>query len=419
MPDTVADEAQTDTPAAASKRSAAAVAANAEEMASTALGISEHHSSQLAALTERLDALQSAFQSGLPEAVGAEVSKIAAKFQEWAEAADTRLAALEEDRGSHGRVLDSNGRLLDSLIESAQNLDRRLGDVAQAQAEQATALDDALRATYPGDATTAEGPGRRPGVPGVYARVMALMTAVGHIGRDRLHEGGKGGPKFMFRGVDDAMDAVGHAMREVGLVMETRILDKTYTHSEARNSSGNTLLWTTCSLTVEYTFIDPADGSRQTFQMVGEGRDSSDKATSKAASMALKYGLFQTLMIPVNGLDDSDTENPQVAREPAQQRQAQPRPEDLSPEDRARNALTALRALPRYPLMEQVAKFNDIRRRIDAAGIGHVMVEDARLDAWVQSVAATLVRPGTESDSPPKSHDDAFGEPEHPGGYYG
>lgn len=391
MPDTVADEAQTDAPTApAVKRTTAMVAAEAEEMASTALGIIEHQSGQLKELGERLDALQ----SGLPEAVGAEVGKIAAKFQEWAEKADERLDRLEKL---------TTGDMPLAWVEALDALDSKVAVVSDGLEAHAQRLENVgqtdARAVRPAH-----------GGPGVYAKVSALMDAVQVIGRDRLHDA-KNGPKFKFRGVDDAMDAVGHAMRQVGLVMETRILDKSYSHNEARNSSGNTLLWTTCSLTVEYTFIDPADGSRQTFQMVGEGRDSSDKATSKAASMALKYGLFQALMIPVTGLDDADTESPQVAREAAaqrpqggQQQPAQPRAEDLSPEDRARNALTALRALPRYPLQEQVARFNDIRKRIDAGGIGHVVVEDARLDAWVQSVSATLIRPPAEPQEEPRSH---------------
>jgi hypothetical protein len=62
----------------------------------------------------------------------------------------------------------------------------------------------------------------------------------------------------------------------------------------------------TVSLLVSYTFM-AEDGSSVITSMAGEASDSGDKATSKALSMALKYALFQTFMIPT-GENDPDSE---------------------------------------------------------------------------------------------------------------
>lgn len=194
-----------------------------------------------------------------------------------------------------------------------------------------------------------------PRVAGVHAKVLQVMRDVGAIGKDRETDRAAGG--YNYRGIDDAMDAVGHAMREVGLVYTTQIVDRQVSRDQAQNREGRTLLWTSVMLTVRYTFIDPEDGSTQTFEMAGEGRDSGDKATSKAAAMALKYGLLHALMIPVSGaIPDADAENPQVMRTDDRATAAQPQAPQAPPERteqqrgaRAVDAVRAIQNLHRHP----------------------------------------------------------------------
>ena len=72
------------------------------------------------------------------------------------------------------------------------------------------------------------------------------------------------------------------------------------------------------TLSVEYRFFH-ADGSSISCTVMGEGRDTSDKATNKAMAVAHKYALLQTFCIPTEdiGQDDPDAETP----EPVQPRQ--------------------------------------------------------------------------------------------------
>ena len=72
------------------------------------------------------------------------------------------------------------------------------------------------------------------------------------------------------------------------------------------------------TLSVEYRFFH-ADGSSISCTVMGEGRDTSDKATNKAMAVAHKYALLQTFCIPTEDIaqDDPDAETP----EPVQPRQ--------------------------------------------------------------------------------------------------
>lgn len=148
------------------------------------------------------------------------------------------------------------------------------------------------------------------------AKVLQLMRMIPAIGKDKDYRD-RSGTSFKFRGVDQAMDAAGHAMREVGLTLRTEVLDRESKRDTVikRNNEGAEYnqLWTTTVLTMRYVFVDPETGDQHVFEMIGEGRDLADKSSSKAAAMACKYGLFQALMIPVEGLNDTDADSERPA----------------------------------------------------------------------------------------------------------
>lgn len=132
-------------------------------------------------------------------------------------------------------------------------------------------------------------------VPMVLGQVLDVMRKVTEIGK-----GGKAPDKmggYAFRKIDDAIDAIGAAVREVGLVLRSEVAD---VHTFPRKVGSNPDAWG-CRVTMRYVFVSPQDGSEHAIEGVGEGADAGDKATSKAASMALKYALLQGLMIPVVG----------------------------------------------------------------------------------------------------------------------
>lgn len=268
---------------------------------------------------------------------------------------------------------------------------------------------------------------------GAARKVLELMRMVTHIGKDRQADMGQGG-KFRFRGIDEAMDAVGHAMREVGLILAPEVLKDETTHNAVTKSGTgqngrayeSTIIWTTSKLTMRYTFVDPEDGSTHAIEMIGEGRDASDKSTSKAGSMAFKYALLQALCIPVNGLDDSDAAPPQVMENEhtrpvgATQRPAEPssntdqKADNLARAKRAGEALSAIRNVYRVEGGPQ-AQYNrlvQIMNQVKSEGLLDVAVEGATLNHHGEAAMRTLQAPpppddaraSTEPPEPPEDY---------------
>lgn len=144
------------------------------------------------------------------------------------------------------------------------------------------------------------------GVPAIYSQVHELMNVVTEIGKDSKADAKMGG--YRFRSIDAAMDAVGHALRQVGVMFQPReILEKRVERYETVSKDGYRQNWTHVWVTQRYAFVSLKDGSEMAaIEMDGEARDNGDKSTSKADSMRLKYALLQALMIPINGLPESD-----------------------------------------------------------------------------------------------------------------
>lgn len=263
---------------------------------------------------------------------------------------------------------------------------------------------------------------------GAARKVLQLMRLVTHIGKERQADMGQGG-RFKFRGIDEAMDAVGHAMREVGLILSPEVLkEENSTTPVTKKGDGkngpyeSTVLWTTTKLTMRYTFVDPDDGSTHPIEMVGEGRDASDKSTSKAGSMAFKYALLQALCIPTTGLDDSDAAPPQIMENERDAATAQQRPpQQVAPErteqDKARRAGEALGAIRNVYRVEggpqaQYNRLVQIMNQVRSEGLLEFAVEGSTLNQHGEATRRTLQAP-----PPPDDAHASTEPPEPPEGY--
>lgn len=256
----------------------------------------------------------------------------------------------------------------------------------------------------------------RTGVPAIYGQVHQLMKLVTELGKDKTADKKMGG--YAFRSVDSAMTAVGHALREVGVMFQPReIIEKHIKQYETVSKDGYRQYWTHAFVTQRYAFVSLLDGSEMAaIEMDGEARDNGDKSTSKADSMRLKYALLQALMIPVNGLPESDgrdgTEGGQVhgrgdageswenatpahpqeqqtaygyGHQPAESpgglvhtQAAQEAEEDTrTPAEKATAAYNALVALAGIEKERQRPRLNKILNGISDAGIGHVLIQTA------------------------------------------
>lgn len=345
---------------------------------------------------EVLAAIQRAIAArvqGITDEVGPVLGEPETAVQDTARTVSLSSNVIAEQAGKVtdlGLKVEEQNKVLVEVIEKVN----RLTEATKIQADSITDLE-----------------AKTPAAPQVFEAVHRLMQRVEAIGKEGTYNGGQSG-RYKFRRVDDVMDAVGHAMRDVGLVMQTQVVSgPVYSTAQVSNRDGRLVEWTTCRVTVAYTFIDIRDGSRHTIEMPGEGRDSSDKATSKALAMAMKYALTQGLCIPLESEQDPDAERPTIEREasaqrPAPQQQRAPRraeqppvqqrsqgqasSDTRSPQELARAAVNALK---QPGLTEE--QFSRIMDYIwspanQAIGLSVVEVDGARVIDVVNATAATL-----------------------------
>jgi hypothetical protein len=137
----------------------------------------------------------------------------------------------------------------------------------------------------------------------IHAAIAAVMSEIGAISKDRKNQQ----QGFMFRGIDQAYNAIHPLMAKHQVFTVPRVLEL-ISRTERQTARGGVLFVTL--LKVEYDFISGVDGSKITVgPIIGEGMDSGDKGTNKALAIAHKYALFQTFLIPTEKTDDPDAES--------------------------------------------------------------------------------------------------------------
>lgn len=362
---------------------------------------------QVKALDTDLDALGKAFndlaarvdalQPGETEKLREDIAKTLAELRATTVAADgTDVAKLASEQTE----LDKD---VQHLREEQASVSRVLGTLL----ERVTVLDSRPFGVAGEVVTLSDGTPR-----GALRKFLALMNAVDSLGKDKQASQEMGG--YAFRSIDAAMDAVGHGMRQVGLIMRSEVIKR-----EEVKTVVNGRVWTSVSAEMRYVFVDPEDGSEHAIEMVGEGRDLGDKATSKAVSMALKYGLLQSLCIPFNAPEsDGETTPPIEREEPRQQAQHQQRPaqhqqQDAAPEPpddtpsrdelaasvddelnaQALRAVQAIDALGQLFPHDQPTRLQAIEKQCRKLGIGHIVIRGSTVAQHVLGARATLPTP--------------------------
>lgn len=136
----------------------------------------------------------------------------------------------------------------------------------------------------------------------IYGKMLAIKNEIGSIGKDQKNtfQG------FKFRGIDQFINAVHPLLNKHGVGVSTKVLQ--YSDESKTNDKGKTSK--NVRMIMEYTFY-AEDGSNISTSMPAEGIDTSDKATNKALSAALKYALIQTLFVPTVDMEIPDSESVQ------------------------------------------------------------------------------------------------------------
>lgn len=135
----------------------------------------------------------------------------------------------------------------------------------------------------------------------IYQAIVNVMGEIGAIGKDRKNQQ----QGFMYRGVEDVMNAIQPIMHKHGIFVVPEVIAQT--REERQTKNGSNLIYSI--LTVKHHFIS-TDGSEVVSVTIGEGMDSADKASNKAMSVAFKYACFEVFCIPTSDMNDPDSTTP-------------------------------------------------------------------------------------------------------------
>lgn len=144
----------------------------------------------------------------------------------------------------------------------------------------------------------------------VYQAMIAVKKRVSELGlaKERSAPAAAGG--FQFRGIDDLYNLLCGIEAAENLLVFPRVLTERTEYQENKSGKAQTHV----HVTMEFKFVSAVDGSSDVASAIGEGIDTSDKASGKAQSNAMKQGHLQAYKIPTEGEYDVENDDEQVGR---------------------------------------------------------------------------------------------------------
>lgn len=149
----------------------------------------------------------------------------------------------------------------------------------------------------------------------IYKKLGEVMGKIGAIdkGQKNVQQG------FMFRGIDDFMNALHGLMAEAGIIILPSEIEHLQENFETVNKEGRKNLQFRTRLHLRFTFVSTEDGSSVTADGWGEAADNGDKGYNKCKNIALKYVLMQMFLVPTKDIADPDKETPDDVQSNASQ----------------------------------------------------------------------------------------------------
>lgn len=211
--------------------------------------------------------------------------------------------------------------------------------------------------------------------PTIYEALASVMEDVRSVRKSDRNEQ----QRFMFRGVDSVVNAVGPALRTHGVVVVPLVQRVAYEDVLTSNDKRQTA----CRVVVEYVFHGPA-GDSVSAVVIGEAWDSGDKAAPKAMSVAFRTALLQSLALPTDE-PDPDQDTYERANEPT-------RSQGKSPAD---DPLLTAKNVVRDAWLTRHRRFDKDEMRTDFEKWAAVPLDDADAKALLQY--AKHVKEGTDA----------------------
>jgi len=135
----------------------------------------------------------------------------------------------------------------------------------------------------------------------IFKALSAVQSDLSRIGIAKNQENSHQGYKF--RGIDDVLNTLAPIIAEHGVLIIPNVLNKDIkTIKTSRGGIASHVI-----LEVGFVLYDQ-EGDSICHTAYGEAIDTSDKAVNKAMTAAYKYFLFQAFCIPIDGVEDADSQ---------------------------------------------------------------------------------------------------------------
>lgn len=157
-----------------------------------------------------------------------------------------------------------------------------------------------------------------------------------YIGKDQKVSLREGGRQYLFRGIDQVLNALSPLFKKHGVLVSRRNLETQRLVRQVQSKYGPRDYIETFINRCDYVFTSTKDGSEFVSQGFGEGQDSSgtDKSASMATSNAYKYVIFEMFSIATEEQKDSDQRTEEMAEREKQEtknKTAPPKPGSTPP----------------------------------------------------------------------------------------
>lgn len=219
--------------------------------------------------------------------------------------------------------------------------------------------------------------------------IPEAMRKIGNIAKLRSRKvSTRGEATFPFRGIDDALNAVGPVMAELGITPSVQLLQapRHETLNAVDAYDGKPVVINRSDVMMAVTYIAD-DGSWVRSSCAGMATDKNDNtASNKAHSAATKYAIFLGLHIPIDrqSMEDGDEEGDGPSRSVERASNAvrsSERPGDDKSEEMTQAALVALK---------------DALSAKDTKKIAEIMTAASNNSKFSESQRATIVKTGKD-----------------------
>jgi len=143
----------------------------------------------------------------------------------------------------------------------------------------------------------------------IFEMIPKIMSELGSVHKGRDAPAAAGGYKF--RGIEDMYNAIHPILVKNKVFCAPQVVDRTMESYEGVNKQGEKKTSFRVLLTVCHKFY-AEDGSFVEVTTCGEGIDTSDKASNKAMSGAMKYAFIELFSIPTKDVEDPEATNEEI-----------------------------------------------------------------------------------------------------------